>query len=173
METLIRRHITWRLIWVCTVCHCPTKRTLDIYGLKLTPSMLDNFACFFLSPCGFFFKIILFFKIKSFMGTISVKQFGLKSAWCFAWHNLYPICLQMLPADNKKPHKMEKSYTILFSSVTGFLFQNLEVYTDFTFIACGNVLHHSPTNSVDPRSPVEAAWSGSALFASAHWKKIS
>ena len=94
------------------------------------------------------------------MGTISVKQFGLRSAWCFVWPNLYPICLQILPADNKKPHKMEKSYTILFSFVTGFLFQNLEVYNDFTFIACLNVLDDSR-----PRSPVEAAWSGSTLFA--------
>ena len=32
-ETLIRRHILWRLIWVCTVCLCPTKRTLGLYVL--------------------------------------------------------------------------------------------------------------------------------------------
>ena len=35
VETLIRRRILWCLIWVCTVCLCPTKRTLDIYGLKM------------------------------------------------------------------------------------------------------------------------------------------
>ena len=34
VETLIRRRILWRLIWVCTICLCPTKRTLGIYGLK-------------------------------------------------------------------------------------------------------------------------------------------
>ena len=34
METLIRRCILWRLIWVCTICLCPTKRTLGIYWLK-------------------------------------------------------------------------------------------------------------------------------------------
>ena len=35
VETLIRRRIIlWHLIWVCTICLCPTKRTLDIYGLK-------------------------------------------------------------------------------------------------------------------------------------------
>ena len=39
VETLIRRHILWRLIWVCTVCLCPAKGTLGIYGL--------NFCVFF------------------------------------------------------------------------------------------------------------------------------
>ena len=34
VETLIRRRILRRLIWVCTICLCPTKRTLGIYGLK-------------------------------------------------------------------------------------------------------------------------------------------
>ena len=31
VETLIRRRVLRRLIWVCTVCLCPTKKTL---GLK-------------------------------------------------------------------------------------------------------------------------------------------
>ena len=34
VETLIRRRNLWRLISVCTICQCPTKRTLGIYGLK-------------------------------------------------------------------------------------------------------------------------------------------
>ena len=33
VETLIRRRIVWRLIWVCTVCLCPTKWMLGLYGL--------------------------------------------------------------------------------------------------------------------------------------------
>ena len=33
METVIRRHIVRRLIWVCTVFLCPTKRMLGLYGL--------------------------------------------------------------------------------------------------------------------------------------------
>ena len=33
-ETLIRRRVLRRLILVCTVCLCPTKRTLGLYGLK-------------------------------------------------------------------------------------------------------------------------------------------
>ena len=38
VETLIRRRVLRRLIWVCTVCLCPTKRTLvGVYGLKHTP----------------------------------------------------------------------------------------------------------------------------------------
>ena len=32
-ETLIRRHPMWRLIWVCAVCLCPTKRTQGLDGL--------------------------------------------------------------------------------------------------------------------------------------------
>ena len=33
VETLIRRHIMWLHIWVCSVCLCPTKRTLGFNGL--------------------------------------------------------------------------------------------------------------------------------------------
>ena len=33
VEKLIRRCILLRLIWDCTVCLCPTKRTLDLNGL--------------------------------------------------------------------------------------------------------------------------------------------
>ena len=33
METLIRCHALRHLVWVCTVCLLPTKRTLGLYGL--------------------------------------------------------------------------------------------------------------------------------------------
>ena len=33
VETLIKCHILWNLIRVCTVCPCPIKRTLGLYGL--------------------------------------------------------------------------------------------------------------------------------------------
>ena len=33
VETLIRSRVLRRLIWVYTVCICPTKMTLGIYGL--------------------------------------------------------------------------------------------------------------------------------------------
>ena len=33
VKNLIRRHILRRLIWFCTVCRCPTKRVLGLYGL--------------------------------------------------------------------------------------------------------------------------------------------
>ena len=39
--TLIRRHILWRLIWVCTGCQCPTKRTLGLYGLNPSKTPLS------------------------------------------------------------------------------------------------------------------------------------
>ena len=34
VETLIRRRVLWRLIWVCTFCLCPQKRTGCLYRLK-------------------------------------------------------------------------------------------------------------------------------------------
>ena len=43
MEALIRRRVLRRLIWVCTVCLCPTKRTLGIYGLVETPFLFTIF----------------------------------------------------------------------------------------------------------------------------------
>ena len=36
VENLIRRRILRRLIWFCTVCLCPTKRTLGLYGFIWT-----------------------------------------------------------------------------------------------------------------------------------------
>ena len=33
VETLIRRHVMWRLVWVCTVCQCLTNRILGLYWL--------------------------------------------------------------------------------------------------------------------------------------------
>ena len=34
VEILIRHRILWRLIWFCTVCLCPTKRTLGLNVLN-------------------------------------------------------------------------------------------------------------------------------------------
>ena len=33
VETLIGRRVLWHLVWVCTVCLCPTKRALGLNGL--------------------------------------------------------------------------------------------------------------------------------------------
>ena len=41
VKTLIRRHILC-LIWVCTVCICPTKRTLGLYGLIKSDKLEDK-----------------------------------------------------------------------------------------------------------------------------------
>ena len=35
VDNLIRRCIMQRLIWFCTVCRCPTKRRLGLYGLRI------------------------------------------------------------------------------------------------------------------------------------------
>ena len=32
VEILIRRHVLRRLFWFCTVCLCPTNKTLGLYG---------------------------------------------------------------------------------------------------------------------------------------------
>ena len=43
VETLIRCRVLRRLIWVSTVCLCPTKRALDLNGLTFTAGgMLDS-----------------------------------------------------------------------------------------------------------------------------------
>ena len=42
VENLIRCHILRRLVWFCTVCGCPTKRTLGLYGLKVLHNMFNN-----------------------------------------------------------------------------------------------------------------------------------
>ena len=34
VENLIRRRVVRRLIWVCTVCICPIKSTLGLYGVN-------------------------------------------------------------------------------------------------------------------------------------------
>ena len=44
MDTLIRRRVLLCLIWVCTVCLCLTKRTLDLYE-RVLPSSLLCFPC--------------------------------------------------------------------------------------------------------------------------------
>ena len=33
-ENLIRRRVLRRLFWFCTVCQCPTKTTLGLYGFR-------------------------------------------------------------------------------------------------------------------------------------------
>ena len=53
VENLIQRHIMWRLIWICSVCLCPTKRTLGLCGLKCVPG---NFQC---SICMVLFQICI------------------------------------------------------------------------------------------------------------------
>ena len=34
VKNLVRRRFVQHLIWVCTVCLCPTKRKLGLYGLS-------------------------------------------------------------------------------------------------------------------------------------------
>ena len=37
VENLVKRCVLRRLIRFCTVCRCPTKRTLGLYGLSIPP----------------------------------------------------------------------------------------------------------------------------------------
>ena len=41
MEILIRHCVLRCLVWVCTVCLCPTKRTLGLYGLNNTSTTTE------------------------------------------------------------------------------------------------------------------------------------
>ena len=46
VENLIRRPVLRRLIWFCTVCICPTKRTLGLYGLTFSKkSFKEHYQC--------------------------------------------------------------------------------------------------------------------------------
>ena len=45
METLIRRRVLWRLIWVCTVCLCPTRRTIGLYWLMTKKKEIKKNCC--------------------------------------------------------------------------------------------------------------------------------
>ena len=51
VENLIRHHILLRLIWFCTVCRCPTKKTVGLYGLNINK---ENFLFWF-----FLYKFIV------------------------------------------------------------------------------------------------------------------
>ena len=42
VENLIRRRVGRRLIWFCTVCRYPTKRSLGLYGLIVVPKRMEN-----------------------------------------------------------------------------------------------------------------------------------
>ena len=44
VDTLIRRHVLWCLVCVCTHCLCPTRRTPGLYGLSEDHKM--TFNCF-------------------------------------------------------------------------------------------------------------------------------
>ena len=40
LETLIRRRVLRCLVWACTICLRPTKRTLGLYGTNMLVYML-------------------------------------------------------------------------------------------------------------------------------------
>ena len=41
VENLIKRCVLWHLNWFCTVCRCPIKRTLGLYG-SILRSLVPN-----------------------------------------------------------------------------------------------------------------------------------
>ena len=53
VETLIRRRVLWRLIWVCNVRLCPTKGTLGLYGLRVLSSSFTIIALRESRPRGY------------------------------------------------------------------------------------------------------------------------
>ena len=51
VETLVRRRILWRLVWICIVCLRPTKRTLGFYGSKESCANSSESTLVKLPPC--------------------------------------------------------------------------------------------------------------------------
>ena len=51
VETLIRHCVVRHLIWACTVCLCPTKRRLGLYGLKISENPFRNGVIKFCLVC--------------------------------------------------------------------------------------------------------------------------
>ena len=58
VETLIRRSVLLRMIWVCTICTCPTKRTLGLYGLNI-------YSCMYMQY-NFSIKLSIIYRIGMF-----------------------------------------------------------------------------------------------------------
>ena len=54
MKTLIKRRVLRRLILVFTVCLCPTKRTLGLYGLSHDCVVVDSVFVFASIGCALF-----------------------------------------------------------------------------------------------------------------------
>ena len=66
LEILTRRHLLWNLIWFCTVCLCPTKRTLGLYRDKSIYAKW-NFILISIGTVHFHFKgclVVVFIYIQ-------------------------------------------------------------------------------------------------------------
>ena len=86
METLIRCRRMRRLIWVCTVCLCPTKRMLGLYGLIFVYwKLIHRFICrmwHFIRVCT------VCFDINDCLGQITIR-YCLESISCHSSIHLY------------------------------------------------------------------------------------
>ena len=107
METLIRRRVLRRLIWVITVCLLSTKRTLGLNGLRVKSKLnrqnlhilqYAGYFCTFLSSADFF-RINIF--KNSFRNTIKVSNsLNQEQARHFVGPDVGPNCPQRTSADD-------------------------------------------------------------------------
>ena len=85
VETLIRRCIVRRLIWVCTVCRCLIKRTLGLNGLSISIKY-QNLICwpkkfgifiktfFYITQNDFSLIVYKYYINKSYLGFHMAKE---------------------------------------------------------------------------------------------------
>ena len=110
----MRYHILWHLIWVCAVCKCPTKKTLDFYiqaihfwiGNRILYSVSSLVCCDF----SLFCHLLIFFKINFFEKKIS----GIPSDCQTVWIQIRPdrmsglICVQLFAKVISRRHSVDK-----------------------------------------------------------------
>ena len=116
METLTRRHVLWRLIWICMLAYVPQKgRLISLLHAKLFWGFLHNLR----------FQIILSKILQS------VKQFGSRSVPTFS---LGTKLFHGLSAESKIVTKHLKDFkTALFFSFVCLFFVVFVVFFFFFF----------------------------------------
>ena len=100
VENLIRRRILRHLIWFCTVCRVPTKKTLGLYGLRILQNEMYFSSCWKAAkPNGLSYSRTSTFPILELLGVFffifsqiliehsECKQWRSWSyiAWCDVW----------------------------------------------------------------------------------------
>ena len=107
MKTLIRRRVLRRLVWVCTVCLCPTKRTLGLNGLS---RMLPSIISIVVVLCG---NIFFLFNITYCNQTV---EFLIRCVHCLPMSHKKGASLIWVQAGQESKHDVHisNSYRVCF-----------------------------------------------------------